>query len=175
VGLPTGSIRLEIVDALGEVLPAGQTGEIRVRGPGVVTAYLDNPEASANSFRDGWFHPGDLGYLTPRGALVLQGRKDDMMIFDGMNIYPAEIEQALADHPAVREVAAFAVPHEQLQDVPAAAVVLSQPACEAEQVEHARRTLGIKHPRRVFVLADFPRNAIGKILKRELRRMAATA
>lgn len=175
VGRPTASIELEIVDEQGRPVPQGQTGEIRVRGPGVVRSYLDNPDASARSFRDGWFHPGDLGYLTPEGALMLQGRKDDMMIFDGMNIYPAEIENALCSHPAIREAAAFPLKHERFQDVPVAAVTLHREVPENELIEHCRKAIGIRHPRRVYVVQEFPRNPMGKILKRELVSLAARA
>lgn len=173
VGRPTASVELQIVDERGQPLPPEQTGEIRVRGPGIVTAYLGNPEATARSFRDGWFHPGDLGYLTRDGALMLQGRKDDMMIFDGMNVYPAEIENALCAHPAVREAAAFPLKHAQFQDVPVAAVTLHGEASESALIEHCKALIGIRHPHRVFVLAEFPRNPMGKILKRELVSIAA--
>jgi acyl-CoA synthetase (AMP-forming)/AMP-acid ligase II len=169
VGRPVAPIELQIVDSTGTPLPVGQTGEIRVRGPGIVTSYLDHPEATARSFREGWFHPGDLGYLSESGDLFLQGRMDDMMIFDGMNIYPAEIEQALSAHPAVREVAAFALRHQKFQDIPAAAVTLREPVGEADLIVFAQARMGLRHPRRVFVLEAFPRNAMGKILKRTLR------
>lgn len=173
VGRPTASVELQIVDDRGQPLPPEQTGEIRVRGPGIVTAYLGNPEATARSFRDGWFHPGDLGYLTWEGALMLQGRKDDMMIFDGMNVYPAEIENALCAHPAVREAAAFPLKHERFQDVPVAAVTLQGEASESALIDHCKALIGIRHPHRVFVLEEFPRNPMGKILKRELVSLAA--
>lgn len=173
VGRPTASIELQIVDERGQPLPAEQTGEVRVRGPGIVTAYLANPEATARSFRDGWFHPGDLAYLTPEGALMLQGRKDDMMIFDGMNIYPAEIENALSSHPAVREAAAFPLKHERFQDVPVAAVTVHGEVSEDALIDHCRSLIGIRHPRRVYVLQEFPRNPMGKILKRELVALAS--
>lgn len=190
VGRPTASIELQIVDEEGRALPAGRTGEVRVRGPGVITAYLENPEATARAFRDGWFYPGDLAWLTPEGALMLQGRKDDMMIFDGMNIYPAEIENALLAHPAVREAAAFPLRHERFQDVPFAAVTLHAGAAdgtagdggaaddrvsERDLMEHCRRLIGIRYPKGVLVLDEFPRNPMGKILKRKLAEQAADA
>lgn len=174
VGVATGSITIEIVDTHGIAVPALETGEVRVKGSGVITSYLEDPEASAKSFRNGWFYPGDLGYMTEDGALVLQGRKDDMMIFDGMNIYPAEIENVLSSHPAVNEVAAFSLSHEQFQDVPVAAVTLKTPASEQELIEFCKSPLGIKFPRRVFVLDEFPRNQLGKILKRELKSTVFT-
>jgi acyl-coenzyme A synthetase/AMP-(fatty) acid ligase len=168
VGMTSDGLTLEVVDEHGTQRPALVSGEIRVRGPGVITSYIDNPEASAKSFRNGWFYPGDLGFMTAEGALVLQGRKDDMMIFDGINIYPAEIEGVLAAHPSVREAAAFSLRHERFQDVPVAAVTLTSEASEKALIEHCRNLLGIKHPKRVFVLEEFPRNPMGKILRREL-------
>jgi len=171
VGIATGSIEIEVVDSSEAPPPSQTTGEVRVRGSGVVTSYLNNPEASAKSFKNGWFYPGDLGYLTDEGSLVLQGRKDDLMIFDGMNIYPAEIENVLSSHPAVNEVAAFALKHERFQDVPVAAVTLKQSVPEKDLIDYCKVPLGIKHPKRVFVLTEFPRNQMGKILKRELSAM----
>jgi acyl-coenzyme A synthetase/AMP-(fatty) acid ligase len=168
VGQATVAITLEVVNEHDKQQPALASGEVRVRGPGVVTGYIDNPEASAKSFRNGWFYPGDLGFMTTEGALVLQGRKDDMMIFDGINIYPAEIEGVLAAHPAVREAAAFPLKHERFQDVPVAAVTLASETSEKALIEHCRDLLGAKRPRRVFILEEFPRNPMGKILRREL-------
>jgi acyl-CoA synthetase (AMP-forming)/AMP-acid ligase II len=172
VGLATTSIEIEIVNIRHTLQPAFETGDVRVRGPGLITEYLNNQEANARSFKDGWFYPGDLGYLTKEGALVLQGRKDDMMIFDGMNIYPAEIENVLASHPAVNEVAAFSLKHERFQDVPVAAVTLKELVPEKDLVDFCLMRLGIKHPRKIFILKEFPRNQIGKILKRELSSVA---
>lgn len=168
VGVATESIDIEIVDDNDKPKRALDTGEVRVRGRGVVKKYLNNPEATAKSFKNGWFYPGDLGYLTEEGALILQGRKDDMMIFDGMNIYPAEIENVLSSLPAVNDTAAFAIKHEKFQDVPVAAVTLNEPISEKELIDFCKIQLGIKHPKRIFILKEFPRNPMGKILKREL-------
>jgi cyanophycin synthetase len=168
VGVAAGSIDIEIVDEHAKRKRAFDTGEVRVRGSGVITTYLNNAEATAKSFKDGWFYLGDLGYLTEEGALVLQGRKDDMMIFDGMNIYPAEIENVLSAHPAVHDVASFAIKHGQFQDVPVAAVTLKELISEKELIDFCRIPLGVKYPKRIFILKEFPRNQVGKILKREL-------
>ena len=168
VGKPEPAAAVEIVDAAGVAVPAGTPGEIRLRAPGAIRCYLNAPEATAECFRDGWFHPGDLGLLTPSGELVFLGRKDDMIVFDGMNIHPAEIERALASHPAVLEAAAFPLAHERFHQVPVAAVTLRRPTGVAELVEHCKATLGIKHPRKVFLIEEFPRNPMGKILKRQL-------
>jgi acyl-CoA synthetase (AMP-forming)/AMP-acid ligase II len=148
---------------------------VRVRGEGVIKAYLDNPEATARHMRGGWFHPGDLASFTARGALVLQGRTDDMMIFDGLNIYPAEIERALLQHPAVAEAAAFPVRSKVHQDRPAAAVVLRHPAPERDIKAWCRERIGSAAPHLVLILAGLPRNAGGKVVKRELQRLAAAA
>jgi acyl-CoA synthetase (AMP-forming)/AMP-acid ligase II len=103
------------------------------------------------------------------GCLVFSGRSDDMMIFDGMNIYPAEIESALLEHPAVCEAASFPLKHERFQDVPVAAVVLRMPADLEDLEKHCARVLGVKRPRMIRVLDSFPVNAMGKTLKRDLR------
>lgn len=171
VGFTTESMEIEVVNQHGLPRPALETGEIRVRGPGLVTEYVNNPQATAKAFKAGWFYPGDLGYFTTEGALILQGRTDDLMIFDGMNIYPAEIETVLSSHPAVREAAAFAVNHEQFQDLPVAAVTLKEQASEKHLIDFSKTLLGVKHPRRIFVIKEFPRNQMGKILKRELAAM----
>jgi acyl-CoA synthetase (AMP-forming)/AMP-acid ligase II len=109
VGLPYDGVDIEIVDDRGQALPAGEVGLVRVRGSGFARGYIDDPEATAKAFRDGWYYPGDLGVLSPEGALFLKGRADDMINYDGVKIYPADIEAALLDHPAVAEVAAFPV------------------------------------------------------------------
>jgi acyl-coenzyme A synthetase/AMP-(fatty) acid ligase len=175
VGRATPSMEVQVVDESGMPLPACETGEVRARGAGVIDRYIGNPAATARSFRDGWFHPGDLAFMTADGAVVLQGRKDDMMIFDGMNIYPAEIENALLAHPAVREAAAYPVRHARLQNIPAAAVTLHSPVSEEELIRHCRERIGSRHPRRVRIMDELPRNAMGKVLKRSLAADAATA
>jgi acyl-CoA synthetase (AMP-forming)/AMP-acid ligase II len=171
VGKPTPATSVRVVGLNGELLHNGETGEVEVMTPGSIRSYLDAPDATAASFNNGWFSTGDLGYLTQAGELVLQGRKDDMMIYDGINIYPAEIENALSSHPAVNEVAAFSMHHARFQDEPVAAVTLKNAVSENELVEFAKVQLGIKHPRQVFILKEFPRNPMGKILKRELSAM----
>ena len=168
VGRPMPGLEVEVVDEAGSALPAGEVGNIRIRGPGVVSGYVDNPEATAKSFRDGWFHPGDLGSFSADGALFLHGRADDMMIFDGINIYPAEIETVLAAHPAVAEATAFPLRSPMHQDLPAAAIRLRHPADEQDVTAFCRARLGVKTPRALLVVQEFPRNAMGKVLKREL-------
>lgn len=168
VGQATASIEMQVVDEDGKPVGSGIIGEVRVRGPGVITEYFENDEATSKSFRNGWFYPGDLASFTPDQALILQGRKDDMMIFDGMNIYPAEIETVLLDHPCVKDVAAYSYRHSQYQDIPVAAVITESPVSEEELIRYCKERIGIKCPRKIRFMDDFPRNAMGKILKREL-------
>lgn len=169
VGTVTASLELELVDAAGQAVPAGAVGQVRVRGPGVITQYFENREASGKAFRQGWFYPGDFACFTAEGALILQGRTDDMMIFDGMNIYPAEIENVLMQHPAVSDAAAFPIKSQEFQDVPAAAVILREAVSAEELKRFCVERIGIKYPRTIRIVDSFPRNAMGKILKRELR------
>lgn len=168
VGQPAPTIQVEVVDPEGNPQPNGMPGEIRVRAPGTIKCYLNSPEINTIHFKQDWFYPGDLGLLTEKNELVFLGRKDDMMIYDGINIYPAEIEHVLTDHPAVHEAAAFALSHEHFYDVPVVAVTLRSPITPNELVNYSKIQLGIKYPRKVFILKDFPRNAMGKILKRNL-------
>jgi len=168
VGRPLEGVDVSIVDAAGAPLPAGQTGRVRLRGEGVFTRYVGDPEATRAAIVDGWYFPGDLGTLTPDGVLVFQGRADDLMIFDGINIYPREIEAVLEMHPAVREAAAFPVPSQRHTQIPVAAVVVSAPVSDADLVAWCRRQMGARAPHAVVVRESLPRNEAGKVLKREL-------
>jgi len=124
-------------------------------------------------------YPGDLGVLTDDEQLIFKGRADDMMLFDGINIYPAEIEAVLAAHEAVGEAAAFPLKSEVHQDIPVAAVTLRAPVTEGELLAFCRARLGARTPQRIVAVEEFPRSPAGKILKRELpnvlRRKAAAA
>lgn len=182
VGRPWDDLQLEVVDADGQPLVPGETGEVRIRGPGLFGGYRDDAQASARVLRDGWFHPGDLAIRAPDGQLIHCGRADDLMISGGINIHPAEIEWALGRHPAVREIAAFPVPARIEQQVPVCAVILHEGASvgETELQAYARDLLGARSPRHVTILSDFPRTAQGKIDRRALRdqvqaRLAAPA
>ena len=169
VGRPHRRLELQVVDEAGHSLPQGSIGEIRLRGAGMVSGYYRDPSMTARSFRDGWFYPGDLGYLTPEGALILQGRTDDMMIYDGVNIYPAEIERVLSAHPAVLEVVAFSVEHHKFQQVPCAALIAREAVREEDLQQWGRERLGMRCPARILILDKLPRNAAGKVMRRDLR------
>ena len=165
VGRPPSLIELQVVDATGVPVPDGTVGLIRVRGPGLVDGYADDPEASASAFREGWFYPGDLGVRSPQGDLVFAGRADQMMILDGINIYPAEIENALMSHPAVRDAAAFPLASELHHQVPVCVVVLDEAAgIDARALQAwARERLGARAPRRGIRVVAIPRNDSGQL------------
>jgi acyl-coenzyme A synthetase/AMP-(fatty) acid ligase len=130
--------------------------------------YIGDEAASARAFRGGWYYPGDLGYLDEGGALYFRGRADDLMNYDGMKIYPADIEEVLLAHPAVAEAAAFPLPSDRHQDVPFAAVVLRSPVAAATLLDWCRERLGARAPIKLAQLASLPRTERGKVNKQAL-------
>ncbi len=170
VGRACEGAEIEVVDDEGKALPCGSTGEVRLRAQGVFAGYLDDSESTSRALRDGWFYPGDLGTLTDDGTLIFKGRSDDLMIFDGINVYPREIEAILEQHPGVVEAAAFPVDSKLRNQVPFAAVEVSHPVAEAELLAYCREHLGTHAPVRIHVAEHLPRNVAGKILKRELAK-----
>ncbi|SEF92564.1 AMP-binding protein [Jhaorihella thermophila] len=171
VGRPAPGNRVEIVVDDDAPVAPGQIGQVRVQSPGQIEAYVGN--ASPDRFRDGWFYPRDLATWSEDGQVIHCGRSDHMMILDGLNIYPVEIEGALEEHPAVREAAAFSLPHRVRQDIPVCAVVLADghTATEQELRDFARERLGVRYPRHVLILDALPRNPQGKVIRGELDRL----
>jgi long-chain acyl-CoA synthetase len=174
VGLPAPGADIRIVDEEGNDVPKGEIGEVWVRGPNVVRGYWNKPEDTARSFTDGWFHTGDAGRLDEDGFLYVVDRIKDVVIRGGENVYCAEVEAALYEHPAVQDVAVVGVPHVQLGEE-VAAVVLVRPGYEVTpsglQEHVAERLARFKVPSIVELLTDteLPRNATGKLLKRDIR------
>ncbi|MCL4747823.1 MAG: acyl--CoA ligase [Burkholderiaceae bacterium] len=170
IGRPLEGVQIEVVDENAGALPAGSVGLIRMRGAGMVESYVGDEEATRRAFRDGWFYPGDLGALSPDGSLFYRGRADQMMIFDGINIYPAEIEQVVATHPAVRDAAAVPAASAVHHNIPVCAVSLHPGAqvTEAELLAHTRDRLGVRMPRRIVILEEIPRTDTGKLQRAEL-------
>lgn len=173
VGLEVPDVRIAILDDQGEPLPAGEIGEVCVHGPNVMPGYWNLPEATAEAFFGHWLRTGDLGYKDGDGYIFLVDRKKDMIIVNGMNVYPRMVEEVLYRHPAVREVAVVGEPHESHGEVPVAYLVLA----EGRQVdshalrEHCKAYLGgFQVPRKFFFVEALPKNATGKVLKRELRK-----
>ncbi len=173
VGLPVPNVAIEILDDAGQPLPVDEIGELCVRGPNVMKGYWNLPEATAESFFGDWFRTGDLGYKDRDGYLFMVDRKKDMIIVNGMNVYPRMVEEVLYRHPQVSEAAVVGEPSARHGEVPIAHVVLQQDAgvSAAELRAYCLENLG-RHqvPRRIVLRTSLPKNAAGKILKRELRR-----
>ncbi|MBK4720865.1 AMP-binding protein [Azospirillum sp. YIM DDC1] len=171
-GRALAHVEIDIRDDAGTSLPAGEVGEICLRGPKVTKGYWKDPEKTARSFYGDWFRTGDVGYLDADGFLFLTDRKKDMIISGGENIASSEIERVVFLLPQVVEVAVIAVPDERWGEVPAAVVVLKEgESLDAETLEqHCRRHLaGFKVPKRLLLREALPRNPSGKVLKRVLR------
>jgi acyl-CoA synthetase (AMP-forming)/AMP-acid ligase II len=166
VGPATG-VRIGIAAADGHPRPAGEPGEVVIRGPGVIHAYEDNPDANRSSFVDGWFRTGDQGVLDADGYLSLLGRIKELINRGGEKVAPPEVDAVLLAHAAVAEAVCFGIPHPTLGEEVAAAVVLRQPASEAELLAHCRdRIAEFKCPKRIYVVETIPRTATGKIQRR---------
>ena len=171
VGRPSPGVTIEIVDVNDHVVPAGDVGQIRVKSPSQIDDYLNGTDT--DRFRDGWFYPGDLAKWAPGGPLVFVGRADEMMIMNGINIYPSEIEEVLGEHPAVREVAAFALRHQLAQEVPVCVVALNDCASlsKADLMDFAVARLAFKAPCVVAITSAIPRNLQGKPIRAELNAL----
>jgi len=173
VGRPPPGVEVEVVDASDRPVAVNQPGELRTRSAAMIAGYRGEEDSSR--FRGGWFYPGDLGKFLPDGRLVHLGRSDQAMIMNGINIYPAEIEQVLGQHDAVCDAVAFPLAHPVHQDIPVCAVALhpGRRASAAELRDFARHRLAGRAPREVFVLEAIPRNAQGKLDRAELRRQVS--
>ncbi|MDG2333665.1 MAG: o-succinylbenzoate--CoA ligase [Myxococcota bacterium] len=168
---PLPGTEIKIAGAAGERLPAGRAGEIWVRGETLMLGYLGQPEATARALEGGWLHTGDLGTLDAQGGLAVLDRRDDLIVSGGENIYPAEVEAVLAEHPGVLEAAVVAEPDPEYGARPVAWWVAREPGGEIDDLaEYCRaRLAGYKVPRRFVAIHALPRNAAGKVLRRELR------
>lgn len=176
VGRPVPGVRFKIVDERGERLPPRATGEILVRNAKVMAGYWQRPEEEAAVWRDGWMATGDSGYVDESGYLYIVGRRKEMFITGGLNVYPAEVERVLVEHPAVREAAVIGVPHSRWGETGVAFVVLGQAVDDEELERHCRAELSRhKVPSRFVRVEDLPRNATGKVLRRRLESHYLTA
>jgi acyl-CoA synthetase (AMP-forming)/AMP-acid ligase II len=165
VGQGTG-IRIGIMDDAGNLLAAGERGEVVIKGPNVVDGYENNPEANAKSYTDGWFRTGDQGILDDEGYLMLTGRIKELINRGGEKIGPREIDEVLLGHPCVAEAVAFGVPHATWGEEVAAAIVLkeNQTATEAELQAYCKERLAdFKRPKKFYIIETIPRTATGKI------------
>ena len=173
VGIATG-VEIGIVDASLQFVKEGSPGEVVIRGPGVTSGYANNDAANAESFfGDGWFRTGDRGSLRG-GYLHLEGRLKEMILRGGENISPAEIEDALLAHPAVREAVCFGVEDDKYGEVTAAAVSLSGEVDGPALIEHCReRIAAFKVPSTIYILEEIPRTATGKVQRRRVAEFIA--
>jgi acyl-CoA synthetase (AMP-forming)/AMP-acid ligase II len=172
VGVPTGT-EVGVIDADGTLLPDGSPGEVVIRGPGVTDGYANNPAANAEAFTRGWFRTGDRGVLQG-GYLTLHGRIKEMIIRGGENIAPAEIEQVLVSHPAVRDAVCFGLPDDKYGELVAAAVTLDQDAEAGDLIDHCREQLAaFKVPTRIDVVPEIPRTSTGKPQRRRMAEAVA--
>lgn len=174
VGLPIGN-EMKIFDDDDRELGVGEVGEIVLRGENLLKGYFKNPEANARAFRSGWFHTGDVGYKDADGFFYLVDRKSDMIIRGGENIYPREIDEVLYQHPAVEDAATIGVPDELYGEEVKAFVVLKDGAQSSEEellVFCRARLADYKCPKSVEFLKEIPKGPTGKLLKRELARLA---
>lgn len=165
-------VQFRIQDDKGRELPPGEVGEIAVRGDTLMKGYWNNPEATAETIRDGWLRTGDVGYVDEQGFLYILDRSKDMIISGGNNIYPREVEEVLLRHPAVSEVCVFGVPDPEWGES-VKAVVVPKPGHEVsaeELIAFCREHLAsYKKPKSVDFVSELPKNNYGKILKRDLR------
>jgi long-chain acyl-CoA synthetase len=171
IGTPIEGVEMKVVDDDDNEVPVGEVGEIVIRGHNVMKGYWNQPEATAEVMKGGWFHSGDMAKVDEDGYFFIVDRKKDLIIRGGYNIYPREIEEVLYEHPAVREAAVVAVPHEDLGEEVGAAVVLKDgESADAGRIrEYVKENVAAyKYPRHVWFVDELPKGPTGKILKREI-------
>lgn len=172
-GRAVGCVELRIFDEDDQEVPRGSVGEIVVRGPNVMLGYLNQPELTAEVLRGGWMHTGDGGYMDDEGFVYIVDRLKDMIVSGGENVYSAEVENAVASHPAVAQCAAIGIPSEKWGESVHVVIVLKPDSelFEEQIIAHCReRIAGYKCPRSVEIRESLPLSSVGKILKNELRK-----
>ncbi|GAA2828196.1 long-chain fatty acid--CoA ligase [Kribbella solani] len=178
IGTPVSGVEMRLVDEQGTEARPGEIGEIVVRGHNIMKSYWRRADATAAAIRDGWFHTGDLARVDADGYFFIVDRKKDLIIRGGYNVYPRELEEVFHEHPAVAEVAVFGVPHPELGEEVAAAVVLKPGAtARADELRDylKAQVAAYKYPRLVQLVETLPKGPTGKLLKRELRISASVS
>jgi long-chain acyl-CoA synthetase len=171
IGTPISGVEVRVVDPEGKDLPAGEVGEILIRGHNVMKGYWQRPEATAEAVVDGWFHTGDLARADSEGYLFIVDRIKDLVIRGGYNVYPREVEEVLYEHPAVAEAAVIGIPDPMLGQEVAAAVALKPGATATPEELRAfvkAQVAPQKYPRHVWLMDELPKGPTGKLLKREI-------
>jgi len=171
VGKPSAICEAAIMDEAGNLLPAGEKGEIVVKGPFVSKGYYKNPEATAKMRRNGWHLTGDIGKIDEDGYIYILDRKKDMIITGGFNVYPNEVEQTIVKIPGIKEVACFGIPDSKWGEKVHACVISDGTSItEEEVIAFCKAELGsVKSPKSISFEEDFPKNSNGKVLKRQMR------
>lgn len=175
VGVPLPCTVVRIVDESGRECPRGEPGEVIAKGPSVMKGYLGNPEATAETIRDGWLYTGDIGTMDEDGFVRIVDRKKDMILVSGFNVYPNEIENVISRIESVSEVGVVGIPDEKTGEAVKAFIVSADPGLTAERVlEHCRAELtNYKRPVQIEFVEEIPKTPVGKILRRQLREGAS--
>lgn len=173
IGVPASSTDVILIDDDGNEMPVGERGEICVKGPQVMVGYQNRPEETAESFTEGgYLKTGDIGIMDEKGFIKIVDRKKDMILVSGFNVYPNEIEEAMSEHPAVLECGAIGVPSDSRGEDPKLFVVKKGEVTEKELLDFGKKNLtGYKRPRQVQFVDELPKSNVGKILRKELRKM----
>jgi long-chain acyl-CoA synthetase len=178
IGYPIDGVAMRLVDGAGDDVPAGEVGEIAIRGDNVMKGYWNRPDATDEAIKDGWFHTGDMARQDEDGFFYIVDRKKDLIIRGGYNVYPREIEEVFYEHPAVLEAAVIGLPHPTHGEEVGAAVAL-RPGAQATPEElraHVKeRVAAYKYPRHVWLVESLPKGPTGKVLKREIAPPAELA
>ncbi|HDT14807.1 MAG TPA: fatty acid--CoA ligase, partial [Firmicutes bacterium] len=167
-------VRVKIMDESDREMAPGETGEILVRGPNVMKGYFNKPEETAESIKDGWLYTGDIGKLDEDGYLYIVDRKKDLILVNGMNLYPREVEEILYAHPAVEDVSVVGKKDEIQGEAPVGVIKLKEGAAvsESDLKKFCRQHLAnFKVPHKFEFWDELPRTGTGKVLKREIKRM----
>jgi long-chain acyl-CoA synthetase len=171
IGTPIEGVEMKVVDDDGNEVATGEIGEILIKGHNVMKGYWNQPEATAESIKDGWFATGDMAKVDDEGYFFIVDRKKELIIRGGYNVYPREVEEVLYEHPDVREVAVVGVPHAELGEEVGAAIALKEGAqADAEELKAfvKEQVASYKYPRQVWLVDELPKGPTGKILKREI-------
>lgn len=172
IGMPLPGVEMKLLDEEGNEVEIGDTGEIVVRGPNVFKGYWNRDDETARSFRDGWFHTGDIAVKDEEGYLYIVDRKRDLIIVSGFNVFPSEVEAALMENPAVADAAVIGEPHPYTGEAVTAFVVLAEGATATEEelkVEISTRLARFKCPHKIEIVDSLPHLLTGKVLRRALR------
>jgi len=177
IGVPIPGTDVRFVNAEGQTVPFGEVGELLIKGPQVMQGYWQRPDETARALSDGWLATGDIARMDDEGYIEIVDRKKDMILVSGFNVYPNEVEAAIAEHPGVVDTAVVGVPDDETGEVVVAFVVARDPALSEEQVrDHCKKTLtNYKVPRLVVFRTDLPKTNVGKVLRKDLRDDAMKA